>query len=89
MGRLPAPVSGESRLPVTLTRLAWLLWVASLVALGLFLAIPEVTLSVVLVPRNVGYLVGAFGFGIVVSILSGAYPAWKAATDRPVDALRG
>jgi putative ABC transport system permease protein len=62
---------------------------ASLVALGLFLAIPEVTLSVVLVPRNVGYLVGAFGFGIVVSILSGAYPAWKAATDRPVDALRG
>jgi putative ABC transport system permease protein len=62
---------------------------AGLVALGLFLAIPEVTLSVVLVPRNVGYLVGAFSFGIVVSILSGAYPAWKAATDRPVDALRG
>ncbi|WP_424006887.1 ABC transporter permease [Haloferax denitrificans] len=35
------------------------------------------------------YLVYGFGFAVVASILSGIYPAWKAANDRPVDALRG
>ncbi|RDZ64257.1 ABC transporter permease [Haloferax sp. Atlit-12N] len=35
------------------------------------------------------YLVYGFGFAVVASVLSGIYPAWKAANDRPVDALRG
>ncbi len=35
------------------------------------------------------YLVYGFAFAVVASVLSGLYPAWKAANDRPVDALRG
>lgn len=34
------------------------------------------------------YLVFGIGFAIGASVLSGLYPAWKAATERPVDALR-
>ena len=35
------------------------------------------------------YLVGAVGFGILTSLVAGVYPAWRAANERPVDALRG
>ncbi|RKD97553.1 ABC transporter permease [Halopiger aswanensis] len=35
------------------------------------------------------YLIYGFGFAVVASVLSGLYPAWKAANDRPVEALRG
>ncbi|WP_424000198.1 ABC transporter permease [Haloarcula salina] len=35
------------------------------------------------------YLVYGFAFAVVASVLSGVYPAWKAANDRPVEALRG
>ena len=55
---------------------------------ALYVAIPEVTLSVVLAARNGGFLLLAFGFGVAVSLLSGLYPAWRAASRPPVDALR-
>ncbi|MFB6171547.1 MAG: ABC transporter permease [Haloarculaceae archaeon] len=35
------------------------------------------------------YLAGAVTFGVLTSLLAGAYPAWRAANERPVDALRG
>ncbi|WP_049987383.1 ABC transporter permease [Halobellus rufus] len=35
------------------------------------------------------YLLLGFGFAVVASMLSGLYPAWKAANDPPVEALRG
>jgi putative ABC transport system permease protein len=58
------------------------------VTLGLWLFVEQIGLDVILVPRNGLILLGAFAFGVVVSLLSGAYPAWKAASERPVDALR-
>ncbi|SFR43720.1 putative ABC transport system permease protein [Halogeometricum rufum] len=39
-------------------------------------------------PTNLLYIGLAVVFGIVTSVLSGLYPAWKAATERPVEALR-
>lgn len=38
--------------------------------------------------RNLLFLTVAFGFGVATSVLSGLYPAWKAANERPVEALR-
>ncbi|AFK20997.1 ABC transporter permease (plasmid) [Haloferax mediterranei ATCC 33500] len=35
------------------------------------------------------YLAGAIAFGILTSLLAGVYPAWRAANERPIDALRG
>ncbi|GAA0525909.1 putative ABC transport system permease protein [Halorubrum aquaticum] len=35
------------------------------------------------------YLVYGFGFAVTASVLSGVYPAWKAANESPVEALRG
>ncbi|WP_299236901.1 ABC transporter permease [Natronomonas sp.] len=51
-------------------------------------AVTPVELGMVLDPRNGLYLLGAFAFGILISVASGLYPAWKAANERPVDALR-
>jgi putative ABC transport system permease protein len=39
-------------------------------------------------PSSIVYLLIAFGFGTVTSIVSGLYPEWKAANERPVEALR-
>jgi putative ABC transport system permease protein len=52
-------------------------------------AVTPVGLDVVLVWRNAGYLFGGVVFGVAVALISGAYPAWKAAGERPVEALRG
>jgi len=35
------------------------------------------------------YLVGAVAFGLLTSLAGGLYPAWSAANERPVEALRG
>jgi len=39
-------------------------------------------------PQNFLYIGLAFAFGAGTSLLSGLYPAWKAANERPVEALR-
>jgi putative ABC transport system permease protein len=44
--------------------------------------------TAILVASNVQFLVLGIGFGIGTSLLSGLYPAWKAANEHPVDALR-
>lgn len=75
---------------------AGLLGVAGSTA-GLALALPVVMVAnaaflgdpLAFTPTAVGYLLAAFGFGVGVSLLAGAYPAWRAANERPVDALRG
>ncbi|USZ66845.1 ABC transporter permease [Halorussus salilacus] len=38
--------------------------------------------------ENLFYLLAAFVFGVTTSVISGLYPAWKAANERPVEALR-
>ncbi|MDY7081225.1 MAG: FtsX-like permease family protein, partial [Halobacteria archaeon] len=39
-------------------------------------------------PGNLVMFGIAFGFGVTASLLSGLYPAWKAARQRPVETLR-
>jgi len=64
---------------------------------GVALALPAVMVAnaaflgdpLTFTPGAVGYLAAAFAFGVGISLLAGAYPAWRAANERPVDALRG
>jgi putative ABC transport system permease protein len=60
---------------------------SALAALGLG-QFTRVEFDVVLDPSNGAFLVLAFAFGVVVALVSGIYPAWKAANEHPVDALR-
>ncbi len=59
----------------------------ALIVLGFLFATPAET-AVVLDPTNGYYLLLALVFGVGVGLISGAYPAWKAASERPVEALR-
>ncbi len=59
----------------------------ALLVAGLYLFSP-VDLTVVLDPTNALYLLGAFAFGVLISVVSGLYPAWRAASVPPVEALR-
>lgn len=54
-------------------------------ALGWF---TRVEFDVVLDPSNGAFLALAFAFGVLVALASGLYPAWRAANEHPVDALR-
>jgi putative ABC transport system permease protein len=57
---------------------------ATMVANAVFLGDP-----LAFSPTAVGYLLGAVAFGVGTSLVAGAYPAWRAANERPVEALRG
>lgn len=52
-------------------------------------AVSPIGLDVIFVPRNGAFLLGGILFGMFVALASGLYPAWKAASERPVEALRG
>ncbi|WP_276271344.1 ABC transporter permease [Haloarcula litorea] len=49
----------------------------------------ELPLSAVLLPGNAVVPLGAFGFGVLVALVGGLYPAYRAAWEPPVEALRG
>jgi putative ABC transport system permease protein len=58
------------------------------VAVGALYQFSPLGLDVVLDPSNATYLVVAFAFGVFISLVSGLYPAYRAANEEPVDALR-
>jgi putative ABC transport system permease protein len=49
----------------------------------------ELPLWAVLLPGNVLVPLGAFAFGVVIALVGGLYPAYRAAWEPPVEALRG
>ncbi|PSP96509.1 ABC transporter substrate-binding protein [Halobacteriales archaeon QS_4_70_19] len=57
-------------------------------AVGALYQFTPLGLDVVLHPSNATYLVVAFAFGVFISLASGLYPAYRAANEEPVDALR-
>jgi putative ABC transport system permease protein len=65
--------------------------VGAVFAFGAGVALNAYVLSdwtVTLRPINLGYIALAFAFALATSVLSGLYPAWKAANEQPVEALR-
>jgi putative ABC transport system permease protein len=62
--------------------------VLTVLAVGALFQFTPIGADVILHPSNGVYLVVAFGFGVVISLASGLYPAYRAANEEPVDALR-
>jgi putative ABC transport system permease protein len=65
--------------------------IGAILAVGVGMLVAQFALgdpTAVLIPENVQFVVLGIAFGIVTSILSGLYPAWKAASQNPVEALR-
>jgi len=58
------------------------------VVVGVALA-TRLPLAAVLVPTNGVVALGAFGFGILIALVGGLYPAYRAAWEPPVESLRG
>lgn len=66
--------------------------IGALVSLGIGLVMFHLLVGdpmVVFTWNSFRYLVYGFFFAVIASLLSGLYPAWKAANERPVDSLRG
>ncbi len=66
--------------------------IGAAVALGVGLLLNQVLFDDPMLVFNwasLQYLPLGFGFAVVSSLLSGLYPAWKAANERPVETLRG
>jgi putative ABC transport system permease protein len=49
----------------------------------------DLPLWAVLLPQNAFVPLGAFAFGVVIALVGGLYPAYRAAWEPPVEALRG
>jgi putative ABC transport system permease protein len=63
----------------------------AILAVGAGLVLNQVVIQdplLTFAPTNLLYILLALAFGLVTSVLSGLYPAWKAANEAPVEALR-
>jgi putative ABC transport system permease protein len=60
--------------------------VITVIAIGMNTELP---LSAIFVPMNAVIVFVGFGFGVVVALVGGLYPAYKAAWEPPVESLRG
>jgi len=49
----------------------------------------DLPLWAVLLPGNAVVPLGAFAFGVFIALVGGLYPAYRAAWEPPVEALRG
>lgn len=63
--------------------------VAGVVAVVAVASVTRLPLWAVLLPGNAAVPLGAFAFGVLVALLGGLYPAYRAAWEPPVEALRG